>query len=539
MPSNRLAHTVTGLIRHQAKTRGDAPAIHFDGLTVSFAALETESRRAAAGLARHGIGEGDRVALWLPNAPAWLVLYLACAQLGAVAIAVNTRFRAVELNDILSRSGARALAYWPGFRGIDFDAILQDVAPDIRAQFGLVIGLGDTAGGGTVVPYEAFVAEAPLAGTRAAADAGTIVFTTSGTTRAARFVLHSQFSIAEHARLVARDFGYDAADAVMLQALPLFGVFGFSQAMASLAAGRPMVLMPGFAAEEAAGNVRSFSVTHMNGTDDMYRAMLAARSESRPFPSLRMAGFAAFNSDPAELEREAAPRGVPLVGLYGMSEVQALYARQRLDAGTAERIRAGGYPVAPGAAVRARDPESGRVLGNNAPGELEMRGPSLMTGYLGDDDATARALTDDGFVRTGDLGYVREDGGFVFLTRMGDAMRLGGFLVAPAEIEAVVQDHPDIRMCQVVAVAHEGRSSAVAFVTLAEGAGLDEAALRRYCADGLAKFKVPERIVALDAFPATDSPNGRKIQRARLRSMAMALLDGANGAGINHSLTKC
>ena len=129
-------------------------------------------------------------------------------------------------------------------------------------------------------------------------------------------------------------------------------------------------------------------------------------------------------------------------------------------------------------------------------------------------------MTADGYVRTGDLGALDGHGSFVFETRLGDVLRLGGYLVAPAEIEAHIQRFPGIGGCQVVGAVSEGRPTAVAYVTLAAGAVFDEAALRQHCAAGLARFKVPVRCMALDAFPTTTGANGTKVQRAKLREMA-------------------
>jgi fatty-acyl-CoA synthase len=140
-----------------------------------------------------------------------------------------------------------------------------------------------------------------------------------------------------------------------------------------------------------------------------------------------------------------------------------------------------------------------------------------MKEYLFDPEATRAALTEDGYVRMGDLARLTEDGGFLFETRMGDVLRLGGFLVAPAEIEDRLQQHPAVAGAQVVAAG----AKAVAFVMLRGTA--DEATLQAHCAAGLAGFKVPARIVALDAFPTTPSANGVKVQKAKLRQMAKEL----------------
>ena len=152
-----------------------------------------------------------------------------------------------------------------------------------------------------------------------------------------------------------------------------------------------------------------------------------------------------------------------------------------------------------------------------------VKGPSLMAGYYQNPEATAAAFTADGFLHTGDLGYLEADGRFVFLTRMGDVLRLGGFLVSPAEIENHLQKHATVDGAQVVGVQTATAPRAVAFVTLKPGANFDEAALRDWCRSGLAGYKVPMRVVRLDEFPVTASANGMKILRTRLRDMAAAL----------------
>ena len=210
-----------------------------------------------------------------------------------------------------------------------------------------------------------------------------------------------------------------------------------------------------------------------------------------------------------------------MVGLYGMSEVQALFALQPLDLPLAERIAGGGRPITELSEVRVRDPDSGKLLGPGEAGELELKGPSLMKEYFLNPEATAEAMTEDGFLRTGDLGQLTDDGRFLYLQRMGDVLRLGGFLVSPAEIENHLIGHDSVADSQVVGIkTRDGAIRAVGFVILAAGAEFDEAALRQHCLDSLARFKAPIRIFAVDEFPTTQSANGTKIQRAALRRMA-------------------
>jgi fatty-acyl-CoA synthase len=512
------------------------PCIHYGNESIDYGSLETSVRRVTNGLAALGLAPGDRLALWLPNIPAWLLLFLAAARLGVLTVAVNTRFRSNEVADILGRSRAKALALWPGFKGIDFPAILAEVPKDAVAALENVIVYEEGEEYPKEIAGKRTVRFAELAGSsprKAAAARGpetpTILFTTSGTTRAPKFVLHTHGSIVRHARDVAGGFGYTAHDAMLLQALPLCGVFGFCQATATLAAGRSFVMQPAFDAGDAARLIERHRVTHMNGTDEMFRRILeAADADKSSLASLRLCGYAAFASaQGTALVAEGDRRNVTFVGLYGMSEVQALYARQPERAAAERRALAGGLPVSARAAIRVRDPESGRILPPGEAGELELMGPSRFAEYWEDAPATAKAITGDGYVRTGDLARGTEDGGFVYLTRMGDSLRLGGFLVNPAEIETFIEAQPGITGAQVVGVAGPHGTRAVGFVTLHGGTAFDESELRARLGRGIAKYKVPVRIIPLEAFPVTVAANGVKIQRNKLREMAEQLLGSA------------
>jgi fatty-acyl-CoA synthase len=157
-------------------------------------------------------------------------------------------------------------------------------------------------------------------------------------------------------------------------------------------------------------------------------------------------------------------------------------------------------------------------------GELQCAGPSLMVGYYGNEKATAEVMTPDGYVRTGDLAEMDGHGGFTFLSRMGDVLRLSGFLVNPLEIESHIQKLPGIEACTTIALPRPEGVRALAFVMLKPGATLDEAAVIAHCKRGLANYKVPLRVFAIDEFPVTPSPNGPKIQRNKLRERAESLL---------------
>ena len=478
--------------------------------------------RVAAGLRNGGVGPGARVALWLPNGTDYLAAIFACARLGALAIHINTRFRAAEVGNLLRRSRAVALVTEWKFPPVDFPAIFAALPAEDRAALRRVFALPLSVG----VTELAGLPVSPLDGV--AADAGPdqstgempcLTFTTSGTTSGPKLVLHDQQTIAGHAADVARHIGLDAPDAALLGAVPFCGTFGNAAAMAAVAGGAHIVCLAQFDGEAAAKLIRQHRISHVIGGDDMF-GRIAAASGGHRFDSVRFAGFAAFHSTAAASIAAAEAAGMRPRGLYGSSEVQALFSVSDGE----NRLLAGGVPVNGQARPMVRDPETGDALPPGSSGELWIDAPSRFIEYLDNPTATERAIDADGMFRTGDLGRLTGTG-FVYEARIGDAMRLGGFLVSPEEIEAVIQAEPGVAGVQVVAASREAADPVpVAFVQPSDGAVLQEAILRARCFEQLARFKVPERIVVVDRFPVVDSPNGPKVQRVRLREMAETLL---------------
>lgn len=540
MPENAVTDTVFGLLADAATDVPDGTAIRYEAESLTWRELEATARRAAAGLAALGIGEGDRVAFWLPNTPAYVAAYFGCVQLGAIAVAVNTRYRAKEVADIVGRSGAKALILWPGFRGIDFLSILDEVPADALKQLESVIlyaqgepapGIPPTLENKHLTTWAALMEHNPLPTVAGSLNHGCNMFTTSGTTSAPKFVLHEHRSILSHARELRTNMAPLIADGALLQTLPFCGVFGFTGIVLAVAARKTMIVTSAFNAGETVRLVDEHNVRYLSATDDMVMAMLDADPRPQAMPGLNSIGFGAFNASPEELAERARVRGLRLIGLYGMSEVMALYARRDPAAAEDQRIAGGGTLISPSAEVRARHPDTGEICPHGESGELEIKGPSLMARYFENPAATAAAVSSDGFLRTGDLGYTTAPREFTYLTRMGDTLRLGGFLVSPVEIESHLAEHDSVEGAQVVAVRVGDAMRAYAFVIAAADHTIDPAVLGAHCASALARFKVPVRFHTLDTFPATQGPNGTKIQRARLREMAEAAIQEAINAG--------
>jgi fatty-acyl-CoA synthase len=497
------------------------PAFVFDGAPVSRAEFADKVEQTAAWLAAQGIGKGDVVAVWLVNRVEWIALLFAAARLGAIVAAVNTRYRSAEVAHLLKLSGAKLLVVEAAFRSIDFAAILADIARDKvpALQKLAVVGADAIPAQWPCVRFDAFDKPYPLASAHNDVDLPVLLYTTSGTTKGPKLVAHSQRTLASHARSVAKALRLSPQRHSLLAMLPFCGTFGMTSLLGFIAAGATIHVLDAFEAAPARKILSEHEITHAFGSDEMFRRILALTDAPRPFPHLEVCGFAAFQPGWRELAAEAESRGLPLFGLYGSSEVQALFSIARASDAFADRIEGGGWPMSPDAKVRVRDTETGGLASPGVSGEIEIRAPSCFLGYFNNPEATRDAITADGFFRTGDIGRIR-GGAFVYETRAGDAMRLGGFLVAPGEIEDELKACAGVADAQVVAIDLKGQARCVAFV-IAVGAPPEQEALTARLRERLAGYKVPARIYAVDAFPVTDSANGVKIQRAKLRAIAM------------------
>ncbi|SOY70411.1 AMP-binding protein [Cupriavidus taiwanensis] len=515
----------------------NAVALRFEGSAITYDTLRQRALRIADGLRRHGVGRGDVVGLWLPNVPDWLGVAFACARIGASVMSLNMRYGAKEAGDFIRRARCKALVYMPAYRGKDYEALMGTVEPQSLATLALAVPLSQTAtqperASATAHPWLrlARVGLDDLAGGEPDAVAGghagdpCIILSSSGTTSQPKLIVHGQGPVARHAGDVAAGLAMLGSDARLLLAIPLCGAFGYTVAMSALAAQVPLTLVENFEPVETARLLLADGITHMFGTNDMLDKLLDAGGPDWKPHALRMYGHANFTPGLTALPQRAQRRGIVMRGCYGLSETLALFASQPAQAPLARREQSGGVPLAPGARVRVRSLETGESLPPGESGELELLTPDVMLGYLDDAAATAAAFTDDGYLRTGDLACLNGDGGFTHLSRIGDVLRIGGYLVNPLEIEEVVLAASGAAACQVVAVEAHGSARPVAFVVGGSGYTHAEPAVLAACKAQLAVFKVPIRVFRVDAFPVTPSPNGEKVRKNELRTMARQML---------------
>lgn len=272
-------------------------------------------------------------------------------------------------------------------------------------------------------------------------------------------------------------------------------------------------------------------VTHLASADDInMRLMEAWQDDPVPLTAFSHLLLGDFYGNSLRISAWAEERtDTPTYGLYGSSELFALTSFwQETDAAPA-RWYGGGRLVSTDMRVRVVDPTTGRTVPEGEPGEVQFRGYNVVDAYLGDHDGAIRrrAFTDDGWFRSGDLGVVREDGAaFEYRGRTGDAMRLRGFLVEPAEIEVRLAEHPAVARCKVVGTELDGETVAVAFVEALPGTDPDPSELREWCAAELAAFKVPQVVHLIDEMPTTAGTNGAKVRTSELRELARRLAAG-------------
>ncbi|WP_159079023.1 AMP-binding protein [Orrella marina] len=497
----------------------DLPAYVCLDETVTRAGLARASDRMAGYLKSRGVERGDTICVWLPDGGVWLQLLFACARLGVLMVPVSTRLRHDEALHIVKTAQGKLIFVQPEFVGYDYGAVARQIQSEVQSVQDVVdvfnpAGLFDT---GDVTPV--------------CADEGELTdllctFSTSGTTGNPKLATHTQYGILRHAYEVARFSDVVPGDS-SLCAVPLYGVLGFMQALSALAGAGQCVFMQTFNLERAAELVEQHRATHFYGGEGLFDDLISVPGKDPR--SFKVAGFAEFNGRGLEVTEKARRLyGIRMIALYGSSECFSIMAGQSREQDDAARAVPGGKPICRDIEFRVADLETGETLPKDQRGELQFRGYNVMAGYLNNPDATSDAFTEDGWFRSGDLGYVYADR-FSYVARIKDTMRLRGYLVDPVEIEEFLFKLDGVKDAQVVAYRHPGKGDmAVAFVRkLASGNAPDhvtEQWLYEQCRAGLANYKVPSHFVFVGDYPRKEGPNGLKILKNKIRDMAQEIV---------------
>ena len=516
-----------------ADRRPDGTALRFDEDAVGYDDLRERSLAFARGLADRGIGRGDTVAVWLANRPEWPVSQFAVSYLGANVVAVNTRYRAHELEYMLRDSGAGALVLEESFLDRDYLGTVADLAPTLRTDdpdsfdpdgfpdLHSVVSV-DPAPDYPAVETVADVSAEPPAHPDPVGDneAPVVIFYTSGTTGDPKGCVHGSHGVLNHSHNVGSYFGIGDGD-IGLGAIPFCGSYGYNVWLSCLAHGVPLVVQSHFDPERAVELIDRHGVTYFSATAQMYLRLIEADgfAPERVESLRRGAMFFANGFDEAAFKRIEAAAGFPVVQPYGLSEANTQLFVGDPEAPEEQRKRVGGPLIHDALEARVVDPESREELPAGERGELALRGYNVMQGYLDRPEATAEVFDGADWLYTGDLCERDDRGRLYYHSRLDDALRVRGFLVSPGEIESAIDGYPGVAAAQVVGAPHPRHGQVpVAFVVPAGDHGdLDGDALLAHLEDRVADYKVPEEVVLVDEFPRTEGPHGAKIRKEELR----------------------
>jgi fatty-acyl-CoA synthase len=532
------------LVDRAAERWGDREALCFEGRRWSFAQLRDETDRAAKGLIAAGVEPGDHVCLWLVNCPEYLFLFFAVARIGAVLVPINTRFRTRDMAYIVTQSDATTLVSGQRSGGVDYLAMIEELLPDLRGQdpesisapqlpaLRRVILLGDESVPGTL-RWDALleagqaVSDAEIERRSASTDPDGTAFImyTSGTTGFPKGVMQGHNAI-RNVMDEANRMGVTANDATLTY-LPLFHAFAvYEGALMSPITGSRQVLMATFDAGEALRLIEVERITLIHGFDSHFKELLEHPSRpARDLSSLRTGILPAGMRSTEPIARRAQEMIRTATG-YGMTEVGVAAALSYLDSDFEVRTVMSGWPLN-GYEFKIIDPVSGATQPPGELGEICIRGYQVMQGYYRKPEETAKAIDADGWLHSGDTGYLRADGCLCFLGRYKDMLKVGGENVDPMEIEGFLLE--DLRINNVAVVGLPDPRLAevpVAFVIREAGASLGEQDVIDVCRGRIASFKIPRRVFFVDQLPMTGSG---KIQKYLLREEAerVSVLDRA------------
>ncbi|HEX5900835.1 MAG TPA: AMP-binding protein [Solirubrobacteraceae bacterium] len=527
-----LGDTIGAHFQRTAARFGDRPALISpqQDVRLTYAELDAAVDAAAAGLLRAGIRAGDRVGIWAPNCVEWVLVQYATAKVGAILVNVNPAYRTHELEYVLRQSGVRLLFSASAFRTSDYAAMIEEVSGAVdtleRAVF---IDRPEWAEFCAGVPDRDAIAE--RMGRLSFDDAINIQYT-SGTTGFPKGATLSHHNILNNGFFVTELLDLTEHDVTCLP-VPFYHCFGMVMGnLGTLAHGGCVVIpAPAFDPGATLEAVAAEGVTSLYGVPTMFIAMLGHEDfDSFDLSSLRT-GIMAGSPCPTEVMKKVVDRMhmAEVAICYGMTETSPVSTQTRADDPLERRVGTVGR-VGPHIEVKVVDPDTGLVVERGAPGELCTRGYSVMLGYWQDDERTAEAIDRAGWMHTGDLATMDDEGYLNIVGRSKDMIIRGGENIYPREVEEFLYSHEDIADVQVIGVPDEKYGEELcAWVLARAGADLDEDAVRAFCRARLAHFKVPRYVIFVDEFPMTITG---KVQKFRMRDVSIERLGLQAAAGV-------
>lgn len=533
------ARTIPAMVVAACTAYNTSPAVVEEGEVWTYGELGDRTWECLLALMAASVGRGDTVAVWAPNVREWIVAGLAVGCAGARLVPINTRYRGREAADLLSRSGARVLLTVTDFLDTDYVGLLEEPGardlPDLPDLRRIVLLRGDRRDplevGGRSVPVEDWAtfldrssdvddheADARMAEVQPG-DVSDVMFT-SGTTGRPKGVMVTHEQTLRTFRTWSELVGLRADDRYLI-VNPFFHTFGWKAGvLASVMRGATMLPHLVFDAGQVLDRIPADRISMLPGPPALYQSFLQhldAHPGSVDPSSLRLAVTGAAAIPVSLVERMHTDLGFETVlTAYGLTEATGVVSMCR-DGDNAETIATTSGRAIPGTEIRTVDAD-GNDVGVGEPGEVWFRGSNVMLGYLDDPDATAAAITEDGWLRTGDVGVLDQRGYLDIVDRTKDMFIVGGFNAYPAEIENDLTEHPDIGQVAVVGMPDDRLGEVgCAFVVPRPGRTPDEDEIVTWARERMANFKVPRHVVVVDALPTNASG---KVDKNDLRTRA-------------------
>jgi fatty-acyl-CoA synthase len=482
--------------------------------------FDDEVNRVARGLLAMGLAKGERLGIWAPNLVEWTLVQFATAKLGVILVNINPAYRTHELAYALRQSGCRTLVAARRFKTSDYVAMVDQVRGECPALREVIFidEPGQPGDWQRLVERGAEVPQGEVAKRLAATSANEPINIqyTSGTTGAPKGATLSHRNILNNGYFVGRGLKYSEHDRVCIP-VPFYHCFGMVMGnLACAAHGATMVIpAPAFEPEATLVAVERERCTSLYGVPTMFIAQLAHPGFAQTDTSSLRTGVMAGSPCPIEvMKRCVSDFHMPEVTImYGMTETSPVSTQTATDDPLDKRVGTVGR-VHPHVEIRIVDPVSGEVCERGVAGEFQTRGYSVMLGYWNEPERTAEAITKEGWMKTGDLATMDDEGYANIVGRIKDMIIRGGENVYPREIEEFLYTHPSIRDVQVIGVPDAKYGEEVmACVILKEGAPtLTIDALRDFCRDRIAHYKVPRYLEIVESFPMTVTGKVRKVE---------------------------
>jgi fatty-acyl-CoA synthase len=539
--SRQIELTVGALLDDMAERFPDNDALVYPerNLRYSYRQFNDVCRRVAKGLLATGIRKGDHLSIWAYNVPEWVILQFATAKIGAVLVTVNTSYKSAELEYILNQSDSSTLFMVKSFKDSDYVRIIYDVIPELESSqpgrlnsprlphLKRVVFIGDETPAGmlnftAIIEQGAGVSDAELAAVEATLDCHETINMqyTSGTTGFPKGVMLTHFNLTNNGFNIGECMKFTENDRLCIP-VPFFHCFGcVLGVMVCVTHGSTMVPVEIFDPLKVLQTIEKEKCTAVHGVPTMFIAELEHPDFSKYNLTSMRTGIMAGSVCPIEVMKRAVKdmHVTEITSVYGQTEASPGITQTRTEDSIELRVATVGRAL-PGAEVKIVDIETGATLPPGKQGELCARGYMVMKGYYKMPDETAKVIDAEGWLHTGDLAIMDENGYCKITGRIKQMIIRGGENIYPREIEEFLYTHPKVSDIQVYGVPDRKFGEQVmAAIILKKGMEMSEDEVRAFCKDKIANYKIPRYVRFVDSYPMTASG---KIQKFKMREMAI------------------